>query len=314
MANQQKNVFSGIIGHKIQLEILSHILAQKNFAHAYLFVGDPHLGKRIIAERFIAGILNLENQEKINVHPDVKIIEGEKLVTIDEIRELKHHLNLAPYSAFYKIVFLPCAEKMNRPAANSFLKLLEEPAGQTILILIAPSIKALLPTIVSRCQIFKFYRVAIPSIESFLKRAGASPEEARREAYLSQGCPGLSMAYFQNPEAVEREADYVRDLIKLKNDSLAKRFIFAEKFSHEAKVLEQMLRQWLRFYHDIILAKNSSLDLVSNPDFTLEIKKASETYSMQEILSLIQTTQMILQNLKFNLNKRLALETLLINI
>lgn len=314
MANPPKNVFSGIVGHKIQLEILSHILTRKNFAHAYLFAGDPHLGKKAIAKRFIAEILDLEDQEKIGAHPDVKIVEGEKLVTIDQMRELKHHLTLTPYSASYKIAFLPCAEKMNRPAANSFLKLLEEPAGQTILILIAPSVKTLLPTLVSRCQIFKFYRVALGEIESFLKSAGASPEQARVLAYLSEGRPGLAWTYFQNPKEVEKKIDYVRNLIQLKSDSLARRFIFAEKVSRDGKVLAEMLREWLAFYHDLILAKNNCLDLVSNPDFAPEIAKTSQAYAGREVLSLAQTTQTILKNLKFNINKRLALETLLINI
>lgn len=308
-----KNYFRGIIGHKAQLRVLENHLQKKDFVQSYLFVGREGLGKREIALRFIGHLLNLESKEKITKHPDVKILDREKVIKIDEIRALKHHLHLQPYWGSYKITFIPEAERMNIPAANSFLKVLEEPPGKSILILTAKSEKSLLPTIVSRCQILKFYSVPEKQIEKFLLQKGVSGQKARLITRFAHGLPGYALTYFQHPDYLEKEMAWAKDLLKLKRNSLSFRFNFG-KNNFEREKLEDILKVWFIIYRDIFLLKQGCSDLLTqviSPEEILSLTKKYTTFQVKDIMQLIQR---ILTLFKYNINKRLALEVLLLNI
>ena len=114
---------------------------------SYLIVGGAK------EERFkkalqMANKWQIENLDKI-------ILEAENSIGIDDIRNLQHQLSLKPYSSSYKIAILTSAEKLTIPAQNAFLKTLEEPPQNTIIILTSPGPDFLLPTIISRCQIIR---------------------------------------------------------------------------------------------------------------------------------------------------------------
>jgi len=94
---------------------------------------------------------------------DLHLIDFEDSIKIEQIRDLQRKLSLKPYSGKYKIAVIPEAHLMTIESQNALLKTLEEPLGQAILILTAPSEYLLLPTIVSRCQIKRFYQL-IPEI------------------------------------------------------------------------------------------------------------------------------------------------------
>ncbi len=97
------------------------------------------------AENFLGG--------KTENNPDFHLIEGETSIKIAQIKELKGKVSLKPFSAETIVVLINEAEKMTLPAQNSLLKILEEPPLTSRIILTAQSLKNLLPTIVSRCQI-----------------------------------------------------------------------------------------------------------------------------------------------------------------
>lgn len=89
---------------------------------------------------------------------DVTVLEPEEdkqTITIDQVRDLQHQLSLKPYAAKFKTGIILEAQRMTIEAQNALLKTLEEPPAHSILILTAPSTKALLPTTVSRCQIVR---------------------------------------------------------------------------------------------------------------------------------------------------------------
>ena len=91
------------------------------------------------------------------------VLEAENSLGIDDIRSLQHQLSFKPYASSSKIAILPRAEKLTIPAQNAMLKLLEEPPKDTVIILSSPTTEALLPTIVSRCQIIRL--ISKPQIE-----------------------------------------------------------------------------------------------------------------------------------------------------
>lgn len=125
----------------------------EKLSHAYLFVGKKNLKNKAL--KFAKKI-----QDNL---PDLHILEAEKSIKIKQVRELQRLLSLKPYSGKYKIAIIPEAHLMTTEAQNALLKTLEEPSGQAILILTSPSEFLLLPTIISRCQIKRFYQ-EIPEI------------------------------------------------------------------------------------------------------------------------------------------------------
>lgn len=94
-------------------------------------------------------------------HPDFLYLTPEISIGIDQIRRVKHFVGLRPYSEIYKVAYIEEAQNLTIEAQNAFLKTLEEPPERTIVILTAPSIDSLLPTIVSRCQILSLKRIIL---------------------------------------------------------------------------------------------------------------------------------------------------------
>lgn len=308
-----KNYFAGIIGHEAQLKVLARQIEMKKLSHAYLFVGRPHLGKTEIALRFIGQVLNLKEKEKIASHPDVRILGGEEMIKVDEIRALKNHLVLKPYWGDYKITLVPQAERMNRVAANAFLKILEEPPGENILILTSHDEASLLPTIVSRCELIKFYSAKQEEIKKFLVQKGLTTARAELITRLAQGRPGLTFRYLEKPERLKKELGQIQSLVKLKKNSLASRFNFAKQYLSQ-NPLEDILRVWLALFRDMLLAKNNCPDQIIYSLVFPDILNLSQKYTTQEISNRVRLIQKILRALKNNINRRLALEVLLLNI
>lgn len=115
-------------------------------------------------------------------HPDVAWIKPEKNggpIKIDQIRELQTDVYLTPQRSKYRLVVIESADRMNIAAANSLLKILEEPAQQTIFLLLAQQLSTLLPTVLSRCQILRFNQYHDSSITNLLQLANESVESEK---------------------------------------------------------------------------------------------------------------------------------------
>jgi len=128
-------------------------------------------------------------------------------IRLEQIREVSQFLSRAPLQAPRSVVVIEQAETMAEAAANGLLKTLEEP-GQATLILLAPTLDSLLPTLVSRCQRIPFYRLASDCLAQVLATAGygelvqAAPGGTAPHPYASilamaQGSPGAAIAHYE---------------------------------------------------------------------------------------------------------------------
>src|SRR3989344_5206972 len=148
-----------------------------HLAHAYLFSGNDHEGKLSRAIKLFQYVNCTDDQRKPcgtcrtciaiekRISPDVTCIgvkEGDKEIKIDAVRKLIAYLSLAPYESFVKGIIIEHAHLMNYEAQSAFLKLLEEPKGVSLIILLAEYPALLLPTIISRVQELPFYRYNYP--------------------------------------------------------------------------------------------------------------------------------------------------------
>ncbi|MBF7731358.1 DNA polymerase III subunit delta' [Pseudomonas sp. N040] len=150
-----------------QQPLWRQLVARRQHAHAYLMQGPAGIGKRVLAEQLAARLLCLQPLElsacgackschllAAATHPDLYVLEPEeadKAIKVDQVRELVDFVVQTPQLGGRKLVLLEPAEAMNPNAANALLKSLEEPAGNTIMLLISHQPSRLLPTIRSRC-------------------------------------------------------------------------------------------------------------------------------------------------------------------
>lgn len=138
------------------LEFLKNAAKAGKLAHGYLFYGGLEEEMKKTAFDF-AGYLKTDQFDILYIVPD----EGKKEISIDQVRKIKKQLILSPYNSFYKFAVIYQAETMTQEASDALLKTLEEPLGNTILILITATPDLLPKTILSRLQEIRFKSVSL---------------------------------------------------------------------------------------------------------------------------------------------------------
>ena len=197
--------FEEIQGQPRAISFLERVLETGRLAHAYLFVGPEGVGRETIALSFFMRLVCAEGRgcgkclpcRKLlkGLHPDVEILSPSgKNIRIEQIRELEAKLHFRPLEGERRLVLLPKAEALSREAANALLKSLEEPPPYALFILITQSTEALLPTIVSRCQVLRLRPLPREVIKRLLtERFGKLPEEAEGLSFLAEGSIGRAL-------------------------------------------------------------------------------------------------------------------------
>lgn len=294
-----------IIGHQRQRQFLRKSVEFGKISHAYLFSGPEKLGKKRVALEWTQLLFGKNFQLKQS--PDLILIEpedpasskataGKKEIKISQIRDLIWKLSLKPYSAPLKMAIIDQCHLMNIEAQNCFLKTLEEPKDNTCLILITEYPETLLPTILSRCQIIKFFPVPKKKIEDYLKKEGIEKEKIQDILRDSLGRPSRVIDYFLNSEKLDNRQNIIKIINKILNSDLAIKFQYAKELSQKNN-LKEILETWLSYFRNILLEKLNQ----QNFDSLTKLKKIIE--KIQETNFLISTT---------NINQRLTLEILML--
>jgi len=151
-------------------------------------------------------------------------------ILIDNTRELKQFVSLKIFNAKYRVILISEADRMTEQAANSILKLLEEPPEKTVFILTTSKLNHLLPTIVSRCQIIKFSPLLADDIQAELGRRGIDDTRAAVVSRLAQGNFRKAMIFLQEDYQALRDLALQSLIIAASSDDL-ERFSFIEKLA-----------------------------------------------------------------------------------
>jgi DNA polymerase III subunit delta' len=204
--------FSDIIGHKEVIKTLQASLADAKTGHAYLFLGPAGLGKKTLAREFAASLLCPVysgdcsdecpscRQFRRGLHPDfIPIVSSGNSIKIEQLRELKHNAYLRPVLGARKVFFFPEAEQLTEAAANSFLKILEDPPPGVVFLFTAVRADNILPTIQSRCQIYQLFPVPSGEIVAWLKGKGLTEREAVQRGLDCHGIPGAALESTEEP-------------------------------------------------------------------------------------------------------------------
>ncbi|NOX62783.1 MAG: DNA polymerase III subunit delta' [Chloroflexi bacterium] len=207
-----------VFGHEWAQRLLRAAVIEGRTAHAYLIEGPAQVGKTTLA-RALAQALTCESpqaDEGLGAcgrcrscrlaadegHPDHRFIKaGGGQIKIEQVRELIREAMLSPVEGQYKVFIISSFERANPSAANALLKTLEEPTPTTRIVLTTTEISALLPTIISRCQILHLRPLSRETVaEALVNGWGAPEEQARMLAGFSEGRLGWAVDMATRPE------------------------------------------------------------------------------------------------------------------
>lgn len=316
--------FGKIIGQRESIERLRKAMERDCLSHGYIFYGPEGVGKKLTAFS-LAKALNCKKTkydfcdecpscyktDRQN-HPDVFLIEPEgKSIRIEQIRGLRVRSQFRPLEGEKKVCIIEGAEKMPPVAANSFLKILEEPPPDTIFILITPAIHQLLPTVLSRCQRLRFRPIPTNLIVQVLKHT-FSIENGKAELLASLSMGSLGKALKLIPILTFRK-ETIHEI--LKGDNWARIFRWAEEFSSGDKDWACLLESLLIFFRDSIVFKEKGIfDYIINKDLEDEIRTFSKIKTINTLLKDFRVIDNTIDALEANANVRLALENLFLEI
>jgi DNA polymerase-3 subunit gamma/tau len=177
------STFQSVVGQKSLVTTLKNSILRNKLAHAYLFCGPRGVGKTSCA-RIFAKTINCQNLtadgEACNECESCRSINGQRSLNIheldaasnnsvDDIRALTDQVRFPPQIGKYKIYIIDEVHMLSSAAFNAFLKTLEEPPHHAVFILATTEKQKVIPTILSRCQIYDFSRITIGDIVEHLQ-------------------------------------------------------------------------------------------------------------------------------------------------
>ncbi len=323
-----------IVGHDWAVGLLARSILHDRVGHAYLITGPEQIGKMTLARTF-AQALNCTAEDSLrpcgecracqltqtDKHPDVRIIlpevsdRGAMSIKIEQMRRLQQDLSLSTYEARYKIAILKRFDTANLNAANAFLKTLEEPPNNVILILTATDSDTLLPTINSRCRTIGLRPTPTDLIEeTLLTRHQVRLDEADLLAHLADGRLGWAIRAHQEPAVLQERRAQLETLHQALNGTLVARFSLAESLARKADALPPLLRTWLSWWRDLALMTygRKSNEFISNVDEFEKLGEMAARLPRAAVLASLAQTEAALRQLGQNANTRLVLENVLL--
>lgn len=234
-------LLTSVLGHQQEIERLLSAIEQNHLPHAMLFVGTSGIGKRTVAFAIAQALLCEKNPKACGVcggclraekafHDGVgsegllSIAPEKNQIKIDQAKEILEFLNLRSLSK-NRVIIIDGADCLNPQAANSLLKVIEEPPQNTFFILMAPSPSHVISTIRSRSQIVRFSPLGLEDMkkkaiapEWALKASGGSFEKLsmltdRAELEIRESAVAFLDAWMKNPDyyLLPEFRDLVRD-------------------------------------------------------------------------------------------------------
>lgn len=320
-----------LLGQTKAVNLLRRALTGGRLGHAYLFTGPDGVGKATAARAMAASLLCREDAESAPCgrcpgclkfvsgnHPDFLSVRPDgAVIKIDQVRELKKALVFPPLEAPLRVTLLEEVHTMRREAANSLLKILEEPPPDNLLLLTADEAEPLLPTILSRCQVIPFSPLPLAATIEILQRMhpGLDEENARTLAALAGGSPGRTKG-INHAELLDLHRDILEGLLAKgagEADQVETALRLAARVS-KSDGLETLLDLLRLFCKDVMATccRYPGADASQQPAQILA--RARERWNLPELSDNIQAIDAALQALARNCNRQLVCEVLFLRL
>ena len=344
--------FDTVVGQSHITTTLKNAISHNQLAHAFLFCGPRGVGKTTCA-RILAKTINCENIQpngeacdtcvscrtfnegtSLNIHE----LDAASNNSVDDIRSLIEQVRFAPQMGQYKVYIIDEVHMLSSSAFNAFLKTLEEPPSYAIFILATTEKHKILPTILSRCQIFDFKRITINDTVEHLQEI-VDKEELKAEkpalqviAQKSEGCMRDALSImdkivsFTNGELTYQntlehlnilDADYFFKLLDaMQQQDLATGMLLFDDINRKGFEGDMVLNAMAEFFRNLLVCKDERvanlLEVVESfkDKYTAAAKKTSASY----IISALNVLNEAEIGYKQARNKRLHVELAIIKL
>ena len=328
MSEQGAQGFPSVMGHQWAVELLQRGVTTGHLSHAYLFVGPTRVGKTTLA-LFLAQSLNCLDPQptpcgqcnacrkiRRGVHPDVRVLDDpSSSIGIEQIRELQREMALSPFEGRWRVIVLCDFQRATQEAANCLLKTLEEPPPKVVIVLTAVEAQELLPTIISRCQVFQLRSLPVQQVRQVLEsQLGLDASRAELLARLSEGRVGWAMAASADESLLRDREKYLVALEQALQQDLATRIHLAQRLARNAAALPGVFELWQSWWRDLLLAKSGNTDSLTNVDRKAAALNEAQRYTLDEIVSCLKAVQQAAEQVEHNVSPSLAMEVLLMRL
>lgn len=346
------STFHSVVGQKSLTTTLKNAVINNKLAHAYLFCGPRGVGKTTCARIFAKTIncfhptpdgeacnecescRSFNEIRSLNIHE----LDAASNNSVDDIRALTEQVRIMPQLGRYKVYIIDEVHMLTQSAFNAFLKTLEEPPHHAVFILATTEKHKILPTILSRCQIYDFNRIGIGDIVEYLEyvakqeNISCEPEALNIIAQKADGGMRDALSIFDQVVSFSQgnvtyrtvienlnvlDYDYyfrITDAI-LQND-VPKCLLLLNEILSKGFDGQHIISGLALFFRDLLVCKDpQTLVLFEVGDAVkekyLESARRCETAFLYKAMELTNETDL---NYRYNKNKRFSIELLLIRL
>jgi len=344
--------FSTVVGQAHITTTLKNAIKNNQLAHAFLFCGPRGVGKTTCA-RILAKTINCENQTKdgeacntcnscvsfdagtsLNIHE----LDAASNNSVEDIRTLVEQVRFAPQAGKYKVYIVDEVHMLSTSAFNAFLKTLEEPPPYAIFILATTEKHKILPTILSRCQIFDFKRITnndtVEHLQEICDKEDIKAEKVALHviAQKSEGCMRDALSIldkivsFTNGELTYQntlehlnilDEDYYFKLIdSLQQQNLSDAMLMYDEINRKGFEGDSVLEGFAEFLRNLLVSKDAKVAMLLEvaEDFKQKYLQTAQKTSAAYIISALNILNEAEINYKQARNKRLHVELTIIKL
>ncbi|MBT8270435.1 MAG: DNA polymerase III subunit gamma/tau [Bacteroidia bacterium] len=331
--------FKDVVGQEAITNTLTNAIANNHLAQALLFTGPRGVGKTTCA-RILAKMINQDDNTRTDEDFAFNIFELDAASnnSVDDIRNLTDQVRIPPQVGKYKVYIIDEVHMLSQSAFNAFLKTLEEPPKHCIFILATTEKHKIIPTILSRCQIFDFKRITITDIKEYLKHiAKEQGIEAEDDALhiIAQKADGAmrdALSIFDRVVSFAGKQLTRQAVTENLNVLDYETFIISTELILEGKIPElliqfnEILARGFEGHHYIIGLASHFRDLLVcktpetiallevGDDTKLKYQKQSEKTSMEFLVNAIELANTCDLKFKSSKNQRLLVELCLMQL
>lgn len=344
--------FDTVVGQEHITTTLKNAIKNNQLAHAFLFCGPRGVGKTTCA-RILAKTINCENRREdgeacnectscksfnegtsLNIHE----LDAASNNSVDDIRALVEQVRFAPQAGKYKVYIVDEVHMLSSSAFNAFLKTLEEPPHYAIFILATTEKHKILPTILSRCQIFDFKRItnkdSVHHLQEIIDKESIDADKSALQviAEKSEGCMRDALSIldkivsFTNGKVTYQNTlehlnildhDYYFKLLEsLLQQDLASAMLLYDEINKKGFEGDIFLNGFAEFIRNLMVCKNPKaiqlLDVVET--MRSKYEKVAQDVSLSFLLSALNILNEAEINYKTARNKRLHVELALMKL
>jgi DNA polymerase-3 subunit delta' len=309
-------------GHDHQKHVLSSLVEKGKLPHALLFAGPRGVGKRTIAVELAKNLFCDEGRAcgmcrgcrniDSGLHPDFTLVSGETSIKIDELRLIMKEVYESPFEAPVRVVLIDNAELMTHEAANALLKTLEEPPPSNLFVLVSSREQEIPLTVRSRCMRLGFGPLSMENLcayfEGVLKLDG---QKARLLAAMSNGSIASGLFWMEEEHYLMRQR--IAELLAGGKGASTHGALLAERMAAKEHEMEY-LSFLLSFFRDIWwLCRTGDAANLLNKDLAGIMSGAAAGGAAWAESSILRIQEMS-KTLRYNINRWLAMETLMLHL